>query len=102
MTNREAIEARIGLNYPIEEGTFLAAIGESGIDPNAEFSPGMPFDRALVAAIDTLIGSAERISEGGFTSQLNLDALFKLRTLLARKWDWPDLGPYLRDRTYRW
>lgn len=103
MTNREALEARIGLNYPIEEQTFCVAVAEAGLDPNGKFTPGRSFDRALIAVIDTLIGSAERITEGGFTSQLDLEALLKLRSMIARKWDWPDTtGPYLTDRTYMW
>lgn len=103
MTNIEAIEARIGLNYPIEDATFQAAIAESGITPGDEYVPGRAFDTALIAIIDTLIGSAERISEGGYTVQLNLDALYRLRSLLSRKWGLPDLSqPYLVDRTNRW
>lgn len=103
MTNLEAIEARIALNYPIEDATFLAAVAESGLDAEATYSPGRSFDRALIAVIDTLIGSAERISEGGYTAQLNLDALYRLRSLLSRKWGWPDLSqPYLIDKTNMW
>ena len=103
MTNLEAIEARIALNYPIEDATFQSAVIESGLDQAASFTGGKSFDMALIAIIDTLIGSAKRISEGGFTSQLNLDALYRLRSLLSRKWGLPDLSqPYLIDRTNRW
>lgn len=103
MTNLEAIEARIGLNYPIEDATFEVAVVESGVNPDDMFTGGKSFDMALIAIIDTLIGSAERISEGGYTVQLNLDALYRLRSLLSRKWGLPDLSqPYLIDRTNRW
>jgi len=103
MTNLEAIEARIGLNYPIEDATFEVAVVESGVNPDDTFTGGKSFDMALIAIIDTLIGSAERISEGGYTVQLNLDALYRLRSLLSRKWGLPDLSqPYLIDRTNRW
>ena len=102
MTVQEAIQAKIGLNYPIEENTFLVALEEAGVSPSADFQAGKQFDRALVSVIDTLVGSAERISEGGYTVQLDLEALLKLRGLIARKWGWPEAGPYLIDRTCRW
>lgn len=101
MTNRQAIEAKIGLNYPIDSVTFEYALIGSDIDPDANFVPGRAFDMALIAIIDTLIGSAERITESGYTVQLNLDALYRLRSLLVRKWGLPDLsGAYLIDKSY--
>lgn len=103
MTNLEAIKAKVGLNYPLEDDTFNIAVTESGIDPNAIFTGGKSFDFAFIAILDSLLASAERISEGGYTVQLNLDALFKLRSLLYRKWGVPDpSAPYLIDRTNRW
>lgn len=103
MTNLEAIQAKIGLNYPIDDATFEVAIAESGIDPNAEFKGGRNFDFAFIAIINSLLASAERISEGGYTAQLNLDALMRLRSFFYRKWGVPDPnGAYLVDRTYMW
>lgn len=101
MTNRQAIEAKIGLNYPIDSVTLEYALIGGEIDPDSNFVPGRPFDMALIAIIDTLIGSAERISESGYTVQLNLDALYRLRSLLVRKWGDPDLsGAYLINKSY--
>lgn len=103
MTNLEAIQAKVGLNYPIEDVTFDVAVAESGINPIGEFTGGRSFDFAFIAVIDSLLASAERISEGGYTVQLNLDALFRLRSMLYRKWGIPDpTAPYLVDRTNRW
>lgn len=104
MTNREAIEAKIALNYPIDDVSFDAAIAEQqGLDPAAVFTGGKAFDMALIAIIDTLIASAEKIKESGFEVQLNLDALFRLRMILVRKWGEPDLsGAILRDRSRMW
>lgn len=103
MTNRQAIEAKIGLNYPIDSVTFEYALMGLDIDPESAFVPGKAFDMALVSLIDTLIGSAERITESGYTVQLNLDALYRLRSLLVRKWGDPDLsGAILRDRSRMW
>lgn len=103
MTNRQAIEAKIGLNYPIDSVTFEYALMGLDIDPEFGFIPGKSFDMALVSLIDTLIGSAERITESGYTVQLNLDALYRLRSLLVRKWGDPDLsGAILRDRSRMW
>lgn len=90
MTNLEAIKAKIGLNYPIDDETFDVAIAESGLDPNAEFTGGYKFDVSMIGLLVTLIASAERISEGGYTVQLNLDALQRLLSWLLAKWNLPD------------
>lgn len=103
MTNLEAIKGKVALNYPIEDVTFDIAVAESGVDPDAEFTGGRSFDFALIGILTSLLASAERISEGGYTVQLNLDALFKLLSFLYRKWGIPDpTTPYLKDRTNRW
>ena len=103
MTNLEAIKAKIGINYPIDDATFEVAVAEANIDPNAEFTGGKSFDFAFISILNSLLASAERISEGGYTVQLNLDALFKLRSFLYRKWGIPDpSSAYLIDRTNRW
>lgn len=103
MTNLEAIESRIGQNYPIEEETYLVALKTAGLNPGEAFKPGKDFDTALLVVIDTLLGSAERISEGGFTSSLDLSSLLKLRAMLALKWDWPNVTQaYLKNKTYMW
>lgn len=103
MTNLEAIKVKVGLNYPIDDATFEVAVTESGIDPDAEFTGGKSFDMALISILLSLIGSAERISEGGYTVQLNLDALTRLLTYLRNKWNLPDYTqPKLRNRTFLW
>ncbi len=103
MTNLEAIKAKVALNYPIEDATFDVAVAESGLEPDDTFVGGRSFDFAFIGIIDSLLASAERISEGGYTVQLNLDALFRLRSMLYRKWGVPDpSAAYLIDRTNRW
>jgi hypothetical protein len=103
MTNLEAAKAAIGQNYPFDEDTFILGLTSAGLDPAAEQVPGKTFDLALAALILYLIAAAERISEGGYTVELNADALMELYRILRRRWDKPDLtGPILRDRTWMW
>lgn len=103
MTNLEAIQAKIGMNYPIDSHTFEVALIESGIDPTADFEGGKPFDWAMVKILVSLIGSAERISEGGYTVELNLDALWKLLSWYLSIWGWRNpLEPRLKDGSCKW
>lgn len=103
MTNLEAIRASIGANYPVDDASFTMALAGLGLDPDADYVAGRDFDLALVALIDTLLAGVTRISEGGYTIEINADALWKLRSWYLRKWGIPDLtGAYLRDRTNMW
>lgn len=102
-SNLEVIKALIGVNYPIEDATFEEALKQSGIDPTAENELGKAFDMSLITLIVLLFSFAERISEGGYTVQLNLDALQRLLDWLYWKWGIPNPNkPYLIDRTNRW
>ena len=103
MTNIEAIQAKIGMNYPIDAPMFEVALAESNINPNATFEAGKKFDWAMVNILVSLIGSAERISEGGYTVELNLDALTRLLTWYLGRWGWRNpLTPKLKDGSYLW
>lgn len=103
MTNLEAAKAAIGQNYPFDEASYILALSGAGLDPAAEQVPGKEFDLALADSILYLITSAQRISEGGYTVEIDTDALLKLYEILRRKWDKPDYsGPILRDRTWMW
>lgn len=103
MTNIEAAEAAIGQNYPFDESTYRVGLASAGLDPNAEMTPGKSFDLALAALILYLITAASRISEGGYTVELDMDALLRARSLLLQKWDRPDYsGPVLRNKTWQW
>lgn len=99
MTNLEYIKVKIGANYPIDDVTFEYALIGSGLDPNAEYVAGKAFDFAFIDMLVTLIASAERISEGGYTVQLNLDALRSLLLWYLNKWGLPAPGqPIIRGR----
>lgn len=99
MTNLEYIKGKVGANYPIGEATFENAIIASGLDPNEQYVPGKSFDLAFIDVLMTLIASAKRISEGGYTVELDLKALNDLLTFYLRKWGLPDpSNPIIRGR----
>lgn len=99
MTNLEYIKGKVGANYPIEDDTFNNAIIASGLDPNEQYEAGKSFDLAFIDVLMTLIASAKRISEGGYTVELDLRALNDLLTFYLRKWDLPDpSNPIIRGR----
>lgn len=90
MTNIEYVRAIMGVNYPLDDAFFTATLTGNGIDPESEFVKGKEFDIALANSLIFLLASAERISEGGYTVQLNLDAIRSLISLLFNRWGLPD------------
>lgn len=103
MTNLEAIKASIGGNYPVDDASFIMALEGVGIDPYGTYLAGKAYDMALIALIDSLIAGASRISEGGYTVEINTDGLLRLRSLLLGKWGLVDYSrPVLRDQTNLW
>lgn len=103
MTNLETVKALIGSNYPFDEDTFLAGLALSGLDPCDVFVSGKESDIAFADFILYLTASAKRIGEGGYTVEIDTDALFRLRKILLDKWGIPDgSGAVLRNRTYLW
>lgn len=103
MTNLETVKALIGSNYPFDEETFLAGLALSGLDPNDVFVSGKVSDIAFADFILFLTASARRISEGGYTIEIDTDALFRLRKILLDRWGIADgEGATLRNKTYLW
>lgn len=103
MTNIEAVKALIGSNYPYDEGLFESGLTMSCLDPNAIFEAGKTTDIAFADFILFLTTSASRISEGGYTVEINIDALFRVRNILLNRWGVStNEGAVLIDKTYTW
>lgn len=103
MTNLEAIQAKIANNYPLDDASFEAALIESGVDGTAVFTGGKAFDRSMVNLIVILLGSASRISEGGYTVEINTQGLNTLLNWYLNRWGWRNpLSPVIRDRSRLW
>ena len=103
MTNIEAVKALIGTNYPYDEESFINGLVMSGLDPNSKFISGKVSDIAFADFILFLVTSAKRISEGGYTVEIDIDALFRVRSILLGRWGIPDgEGATLRDQSYLW
>lgn len=103
MTNLESVKALIGLNYPFDDETFTAGLALAGLDPNGTYEPGRASDVAFADFILFLTASARRISEGGYTVEIDTNALFRLRAILLNKWGIASgEGATLRNKTYLW
>lgn len=103
MTNLEVITGLIGSNYPYDENTFTTGLLLGGLVPTDDFIAGRASDIAIASFLLFLTTSAEKISEGGYTVEINIDALFKLRKVLLDRWGLPDgLSPRLINKTYLW
>lgn len=90
MTNIEYVRAVMGVNYPLDDAFFTATLTGEGVMPDDEYVKGRTFDIALANSLIFLLASAERISEGGYTVQLNFDAIRSLISLLFKRWGLPD------------
>lgn len=102
MTNLEAIQAKVN-NYPIDKSTFEVALIESGLNPNATFVGGKSFDWGMVKLIVSLLTSASRISEGGYTVELDMTALRELLNYYLNLWGWRNpMTPKLKDGSFKW
>lgn len=102
MTNLEAIQAKVN-NYPIDDATFQVALIESGLNPTDEFKGGKAFDLGMVKLIVSLLTSASRISEGGYTVELDMTALRELLNYYLNLWGWRNpMTPRLKDGSFKW
>lgn len=102
MTNLEAIQAKVN-NYPIDEATFGVALIESGLNPNDTFVGGKSFDWGMVKLIVSLLTSASKISEGGYTVELDLNAFQNLLNYYLNLWGWRNpMNPRLKDGSFKW
>lgn len=86
MTNLQYISTKIGGNYPIDSDVFLNALQSEGIDPDGEYIAGRGFDMAFISVLQSLIASANRISEGGYAIQVDIDAIRSLLNWYLNKW----------------
>lgn len=99
MTNLQYISTKIGLNYPMDEETFLNALTANGIDPDVDYVAGRDFDMAFISVLQSLLASADRISEGGYTVEFNADAIRSLLSWYLNKWGLSAPGqPIIRGR----
>lgn len=103
MDNLSVIKALIGSNYPFDEDVFRAGLIYSGIDPCDVYSSSRDTDIGFANFILFLTTTAKRVSEGGYTVEIDIEALFRVRSILLGRWGIPDgEGATLRDRSYLW
>lgn len=104
-TNLNQLKNLLNLNYPISDDFLIAQLRSYGIDPDGEYVPGNAFDYILFQSAIGLLSGAVRISESGYTVELNTEGLKYLIRMLANKWGWidptSDLG-VIKNVTNRW
>lgn len=85
MTNIEYIRGVLGVNYPLDDTFFESILVGKGINPTDEYVAGIKFDTALIDSLWLMIASAKRISEGGYTVEIDTNALLKVISWLYNK-----------------
>lgn len=99
LTNLQYISTKIGSNYPMDSEVFTNALHANGILPSDPYVPGKAFDLAFIDLLMTLLASADRISEGGYTVEFNADAIRSLLSWYLNKWGLSAPGqPVIRGR----
>ena len=106
MTNLEAVKSTVGINYPLEENTFLKALVDAGLTPEAEYvkESGKAVDLCAAALILVLLTSAD-VQEGGYRVSISeRSALERTRKALLAKHGLSDgTGPVINgSATYLW
>jgi len=111
MTNLEILQSTSGLNYPLDEGTYIATLIQNGLDPNAEFVTANQrgIDLSKADLILTLLSSVKKLMDDGYSIEAqNIADLWRLRYYWRHKWGLPDDEPAapfptLSGRsTYKW
>lgn len=91
MTNLGYIKSQLGSNYPLEDEFFKGVLLNQGIAEGDMYEPSRAFDISFIHALWMLIASANRISEGGVTITLDVNAIKSVISWLYRKNGMDDL-----------
>ena len=104
-TNLSQLKNLLNLNYPISDDYLTAQLRSYSLDPDGEYIPNNAFDYVLFQSAIVLLSGAVRISESGYTVELNTEGLKYLIRMLANKWGWidptSDLG-VIKNATNKW
>ena len=105
MTNLEALQSIIGINYPLDANVFSKALIDQGLTESDTYSGGnvKSIDLAYAGVLQTIIVSPD-IKEGGYSvTQADRNALIKLRSSILAKYGIPDgsVGT-ITDKSYVW
>lgn len=104
MTNLQALQSVIGVNYPFDTNMYLKALIDVNIDPAENYtgSNGKAIDLCVAGLIPTLIMACD-IKEGGYSVTVaDRNALNTLRKNLLAKYGISDGSAVIRDGSNLW
>lgn len=106
MTNLEAVKSTVGINYPLDENTYLKALIDAELTTDEVYvkANARKVDLCAAALILTLLTSAD-IQEGGYrVSVSERSVLERTRKALLAKYGIADgTGPTINaNATYLW
>lgn len=96
MTNLEILQSTAGLNYPLEEVTYIATLVQNDLDPNGEFTSANQkgIDLSKADLILTLLSSVKKLMDDGYSIEAqDIADLWRLRWYWRNKWGLPDDEP---------
>lgn len=104
MTYLEYIQHTVGVNWIEEDRIYEVALIGEGLDPDDNYVAGKSVDMAIVAVIRNMLSGIKRVSEGGYTVELDTKALEKMLSYYLGKWGLKDYTkPIITGRaTYLW
>lgn len=109
MTNLEVLQGSAALNYPIEEGTYKAALIKNNVNPDEDYTSvnEQGVELAISDLALTLIFSAKKLMDDGYSIELqSISDLWLIRRWYRLKWglpdDTPSTNPVLRDVSSKW
>lgn len=104
MTYLEYIKNTVGVGWIDGDAIYETAIIGEGLDPNADFVAGRKIDMAIMSVIRSMLAGYKKVSEGGYTIELDTKALQSLLSYYYAKWKILDPSkPIITGRaTYLW
>lgn len=104
MTNLEALQSIIGINYPFDPNMYQKALIDANLDPTLTYisANGQAIDLCVVGLILTIIASPD-VKEGGYTITVaDRQALLTLRATLLAKYGISSGTGFIKDASNIW
>lgn len=105
MNNQQQLKSLLSPNYPISDEFVNSQLAMSGLNPEDDYMPSNAFDYAIYMSCVFLLGGVNKISESGYTIEMNVEGLKYLLKFYANKWGWEDITSTLgqiKNATNKW
>ena len=90
LNNQQQLKNLLSPNLPIDDEFINGQLNYVGLNPEDDYTPSREFDYAVYMSCISLLSGVSKISESGYTIEVNTEGLKWLFRLYAEKWGWDD------------